>query len=242
MNTCSPFTTVGVLPTAGSFFFLKQMRVTCARAPWDDTRSCVECGSHSVFLGWRRVAPGLAGQCSQSHACPASCGESALLVIKTVGCFSTFSSLSPLSFSGVKGLLFSFFPQIWLLITSQTLSRTDFYSSPQGVFVCLRQRVSGPESCISQSSCDGSIPPSTSRRSSASGWRWELQVCAWPARISVPGPLARGDATWGSHLLTLGSSWDRGRLLLMSAGLMTNTAHCSLSPLFWRKHPLNFAG
>lgn len=147
-------------------------------------------------------------------------GEEALcLSSKQRAVFLLSPSLSPLSFSGVKrSSLFSFSPQIWLLITSQTLSRIDFYSVQRVFFVCLRQRVSWSESRVSQSSCDGSIPPSPpTGSSSASGWKWELQVCAWPARVSVPGSLARGMPTWGSHLLaTLGLSWDHSRFLLKS--------------------------
>lgn len=203
------------------FFFLTKNEWLYARAPWDDTTFL--CG---VWLPrrfpWVAQSGPRAGRPAFSVPCVPSlpAGEEALcLSSKQWAVFLLSPSLSPLSFSGVKrSSLFSFFPQIWLLITSQTLSRTDFYSVRRVFFVCLRQRVSWSESRVSQSSCDGSIPPSPPTGSaSASGWRWELQVCAWPARVSMPGPLAQGMPTWGSHLLaTLGSSWDRGRLLLMS--------------------------
>lgn len=157
-----------------------------------------------IFLWWLRAAPAWPASVPSPCVPSLSTGEEAhCLSSKQWAVFLLSPSLSPLSFSGVKrSSLFSFSPQIWLLITPQTLSRIDFSSVRRVFFVCLRQRVSWSESCVSQSSCDGSIPPSPpTGSSSASGWRWELQVCAWPARVSVPGSLARGMPAWGSHLL-----------------------------------------
>lgn len=93
----------------------------------------------------------------------------------------------PLSFSGVKrSSLFSFSPQIGLLITSPKLSRIDFHSLCRLFFVCLRQRVSWSENRVSQSGCDGIIPHSPPTSSvSAPGWKWNCSsVLDWP----TPGP------------------------------------------------------
>lgn len=144
-------------------------------------------------------------QCSPCHMCahPPCWGGSSLFVIKIVGCFLLSPSLSPLSFSRVKrSSLCSFSPQIWLLITFQTLSRIDFHSLWRVFFVCLRQRVSWSESRVSQSRCDGIIPhsPPPTGSISASGWKWELQLCAGLARTSPcrpgwPGACLPGVAT-----------------------------------------------
>lgn len=97
----------------------------------------------------------------------------------------------PLSFSGVKrSSLFSFSPQILLLITFQTLSRIDFHSLWRLFLICLRQRVSWSENHVSQSSWDGVIPHSSPTGSVvASGWKWELQLSAGPGLLSaMPQP------------------------------------------------------
>lgn len=131
------------------------------------------------------VSPSLAGLvlCSLRYirAYPPRLGGNSQFVIRIVGCFSTFSL--PLTHClpvGWKGLYFSLSPsQILLLITFQTLSRIDFHSLRRLLLVCLRQRVSWSENCVSQSSCDGIIPYSSPTGSIfASGWRWESQLRA----------------------------------------------------------------
>lgn len=127
-------------------------------------------------------------------------------------------SLSPLSFSRVKrSSLFSFSPQIWLLITPQTLSRIDFSSVRRVFFVCLRQRVSWSESRVSQSSCDGSIPPSPLLLAGDGNCRSVLGRPESLCHARWPGGCPPGAATClVAWIKLLGSSWDRRPFLLMS--------------------------
>ena len=132
------------------------------------------------------------------RARPPHGGGSALFVIRTAGCFSTFSLPLTIVFQwGEKVFTFLFLPPNLAINNSSDVVTHRFPLSPEGVFCLFKATCFLVESRVSQSSCDGSIPPSPpTGSSSASGWRWELQVCAWPARVSarLAGP---GDARLG---------------------------------------------
>ena len=142
-------------------------------------------------------------------------------------------SLSPLSFSGVKrSSLFSFSPQIWLLITPQTLSRIDFSSVRRVFFVCLRQRVSWLKAAFPKVAAMGVFHPHLPRAAPLllAGDGNCRSVLGRPE--SLPGSLARGMPAWVSRLLS-GFCIELGlqTIPFNERGMMTNTPHFSLSSL-----------
>ena len=167
-------------------------------------RSCAECGSRGVFLWWLRAAPAwparVLGPCVPSLPT----GEEApCLSSEQRAVFLLSPSLSPLSFSGVKrSSLFSFSPQIWLLITPQTLSRIDFSSVRRVFFVCLRQRVSWLKAAFPKVAAMGVFHPHLPRAAPLllAGDGNCRSVLGRPE--SLPGSLARGMPAWVSRLLS----------------------------------------